>query len=73
MSNLVITVLGPVAPEEIGITDAHNRVWISPVECLSGDVPVLDQFDSIVAELTDYLQDGDNITARFSVSTKEYF
>ena len=71
MSDLVITVLGPVAPEEIGITDAHNRVWISPVESLSGDVPVLDQFDSIVAELTDYLQDGDNITARFSVSTKE--
>lgn len=71
MSNLVITVLGPVVPEEIGITDAYNRVWISPVECLSEDVPVLNQFDSIVAELTDYLQAGGNITARFSVSTKE--
>jgi len=65
MSNLVIDVLGPVAPEEIGITDAHNRVWISPVECLSEDAPVLDQFDLIVAELADYLQTSGNITARF--------
>ena len=71
MSDHVITILGPVPPEEIGITDAHNRVRISPVECLSEDVPVLNQFDSIAAELTDYLQTGSNITARFSVSTKE--
>jgi hypothetical protein len=67
----VIIILGPAAPEEISITDANNRVWITPDECLSENVPVLNQFDPIAAELTDYLQAGGNIIARFSVSTKE--
>ena len=71
MSNQVITVLGLVAPEEMGITYAHNRVWISLVECLTEDAPVLDQFNSIVAELADYLQTGGNITSRFAVPNKE--
>jgi phosphotriesterase-related protein len=58
MFSQVITVLGRVAPQEMGVTDAHNHVWISPVECPSEDAPVLDQFDSIVMELADYLQAG---------------
>ncbi|KAA3644706.1 MAG: hypothetical protein DWQ07_14945 [Chloroflexi bacterium] len=58
MDKKVITVLGPVAPDEMGITDAHNHVWISPVNSPAADAPMLNQQDAILAELKDYREAG---------------
>ncbi|MBI9043307.1 MAG: hypothetical protein JEZ06_02405 [Anaerolineaceae bacterium] len=51
MEKQIRTVLGPTAPHEMGITDAHNHIWISPPEELVEKVPVLNQEDLIKAEL----------------------
>jgi phosphotriesterase-related protein len=58
MSEEVITVLGPVSPDELGITDGHNHVWIAPQEVPAGNPPVLDQPEEILAELKDYRREG---------------
>ena len=50
----VMTVLGPLSHERLGVTDAHNHVWISPVPGADPSSPVLDQFDSIQQELVEY-------------------
>ncbi len=54
----VHTVTGPVAPEEIGITDAHNHVWIEPVAGAAQGAPVLDDADAALRELVLYRQAG---------------
>jgi predicted metal-dependent phosphotriesterase family hydrolase len=54
----VMTVQGPVPYEQLGITDAHNHVWIAPIPGVSGDCPVLDQYDQILGELVDYRTRG---------------
>lgn len=54
----VISVKGTVSHEELGITDAHNHVWISPVPGAAPDAPVLDQYDLILRELRDYRRAG---------------
>ncbi len=56
----VITVQGPVPYEQLGITDAHNHLWISPIPGVSGDSPVLDQYDQILIELVEYRLRGGN-------------
>jgi predicted metal-dependent phosphotriesterase family hydrolase len=56
----VMTVQGPIPYERLGITDAHNHVWISPVEGADCNNPVLDQFDQIVKELIEYRIAGAN-------------
>ena len=58
MGKKVTTVLGPVAPESMGITDAHNHLWISSLEGIPKQVPVLDQFDLILEELKAYKVNG---------------
>ncbi len=58
MEKQVITVTGPVAASQMGITDAHNHLWISPVDCPALDAPVLNQQEAIVAELQTYRQAG---------------
>jgi phosphotriesterase-related protein len=58
MGGQVITVLGPVAPAEMGVTDAHNHLWISPVKDPALGLPVLDQFEQIERELNEYRQAG---------------
>ncbi len=50
----VMTVRGPVQFEQLGITDAHNHVWIEPVPGADPDSPVLNQFDLIRKELIEY-------------------
>jgi phosphotriesterase-related protein len=50
----VVTVLGEVAYPELGITDAHNHVWIERVPGADLAAPVLDQFEPICAELREY-------------------
>lgn len=54
----VSTVTGPVAPGEIGITDAHAHVWISPAADTPAGAPVLDEFERSLQELVLYRQAG---------------
>ncbi|NJD58259.1 MAG: hypothetical protein C3F13_00590 [Anaerolineales bacterium] len=54
----IITVLGPVTHEQLGITDAHNHVWIEPVSGANPGSPVLDQYASILKELVEYQEQG---------------
>ncbi len=58
MSDHVITVTGPVEPEQLGITDAHNHAWIDPPIGAAPGVPVLCDFEAIAAELSDYYEVG---------------
>lgn len=51
MEKHIITVLGPVSPEEMGITDAHSHVWIAAQENQVETAPVLNQERQILAEL----------------------
>jgi predicted metal-dependent phosphotriesterase family hydrolase len=55
---LVMTVRGPVPYESLGITDAHNHVWIEPVAGADPNAPVLNQFDLIQKELVEYREFG---------------
>jgi len=52
-----MTVTGPVAPELLGVTDAHNHVWIRPTVSLPG-LPVLADAESITQELIAYRKAG---------------
>jgi predicted metal-dependent phosphotriesterase family hydrolase len=54
----VTTVEGPVPYEDLGITDAHNHVWISGVPGADPTGPVLNQFDAILRELVEYREAG---------------
>ena len=54
----VITVQGPLSHECLGITDAHNHTWISPVQGAEPGSPVLDRFDPILEELLEYREKG---------------
>lgn len=54
----VMAVHGPVAHERLGITDAHNHLWIEAVPGAEPDVPILDQFDPILKDLNAYREQG---------------
>lgn len=54
----IMTVLGPQTPGELGITDAHNHLWISEQDVLTKNAPVLNQEVQIQRELTDYKKAG---------------
>ncbi len=56
--SLVMTVLGAQPPEALGITDAHNHVWIDQVADTPEAVPYLDDPRAILQELLDYRQAG---------------
>jgi phosphotriesterase-related protein len=53
-----MTVLGPVTYGSLGITDAHNHVWIAPVHGADPASPVLDQYEQILRELVDFHATG---------------
>ncbi|MBP1610425.1 MAG: phosphotriesterase, partial [Acidobacteria bacterium] len=55
---MVETVNGPVAPEELGLTDAHTHVWIEPLDGVSPGSPQLFDQEAIAAELNDYRLSG---------------
>jgi predicted metal-dependent phosphotriesterase family hydrolase len=44
----VITVQGPIPYERLGITDAHNHMWIELVPGADPSTPALNQFDPIL-------------------------
>ncbi len=54
----VMTVLGPVPFEQLSITDAHNHVWIEPVDGAAQNAPILNDYDAIVKELVEYRNNG---------------
>jgi 5-phospho-D-xylono-1,4-lactonase len=54
----VMSVLGPVEPQSMGVTDAHNHVWIEAVEGADPKAPVLTQREAILSELIQYRQAG---------------
>jgi 5-phospho-D-xylono-1,4-lactonase len=54
----VMTVQGPFPYERLGITDAHNHLWIEPVPGADPGGPVLNQFDLILKELVLYREKG---------------
>ena len=54
----VNTVLGQKSHETLGITDAHNHVWIGATPGADAAAPVLDQFDLIRNELLSYRAAG---------------
>jgi predicted metal-dependent phosphotriesterase family hydrolase len=54
----VITVQGTIPYESLGITDAHNHMWIEPVTGADPGGPTLNQFDLILKELVEYREKG---------------
>ena len=54
----VMTVQGPIPYDELGITDAHNHMWIDPVPGADPGNPVLNQFDPLLMELVEYREKG---------------
>ena len=54
----VMTVRGWVDPADLGITDAHNHIWIEPVPGVPPGSPRLDDEAAILEELIDYRQAG---------------
>jgi len=58
MNNRIITVLGDALPDEMGVTDAHNHIWISPVNSGFEGAPVLNDQNAILDELIDFSKNG---------------
>lgn len=58
MPAIIQTVLGPIAPEALGVTDGHSHLWIEPVTGADPTAPVLDDESVIIAELVAYRQAG---------------
>ncbi|WP_420645062.1 phosphotriesterase family protein [Candidatus Leptofilum sp.] len=59
MSNpRLMTVLGPIAPAEMGIVDAHTHVWIEPVANADPDAPVLFDETAVLTELCQFKAAG---------------
>ena len=52
------TVTGPVEYSALGITDAHNHVWIDAIPGADANAPVLNDFNAIAQELSAYLAAG---------------
>ncbi len=55
---LVQTVLGEIDYKRLGITDAHNHVWIDPIPGADPSSPVLDRYPQILEELERYRAAG---------------
>ncbi len=54
----VMTVLGPIGPQEIGLCDAHSHVWIEPVPGGDPNAPQLFDEEPITQELREYREAG---------------
>lgn len=54
----VMTVSGPLPPQELGITDAHSHVWIEPVEGANLAGLIHDDEDGICADLIEFRAHG---------------
>jgi predicted metal-dependent phosphotriesterase family hydrolase len=54
----VNTVQGAIPYERLGITDAHNHMWIEPVPGADPSGPILNQFNLVLKELIEYREKG---------------
>lgn len=54
LESRVTTVLGPLAEDRFGLTDAHTHLWIDAVAGAADGSPVLDREAGILAELEEY-------------------
>ncbi len=54
----VRSVLGEISHDSLGITDAHNHVWIDQIPGADSAAPVLTQYEAILEELLDYKSAG---------------
>jgi predicted metal-dependent phosphotriesterase family hydrolase len=54
---MIQTINGLIAPENAGLTDAHEHVWIDAVVA-NNELPRLDHYDEIATELKDYRSAG---------------
>src|SRR5512133_2560801 len=54
----VLSVTGPVDPVRLGVTDAHNHLWIDPVAGSAPGSPVLNNPAAILEELRAYRAAG---------------
>jgi 5-phospho-D-xylono-1,4-lactonase len=54
----VMTVNGPIASSALGVTDAHQHVWIAPVAGGPAEAPLLCDRDAIATGLTAYRAAG---------------
>jgi phosphotriesterase-related protein len=52
------TVTGTIPPNDLGLTDGHNHLWISRQVVPASDAPVLDQPEDIQEELIAYRKAG---------------
>ncbi len=60
MQKQITTVQGRVPYKKLGITDAHNHLWISGQDVKAENAPILDQQEKIIQELVSYRQLGGN-------------
>ena len=56
--SMIMTVTGPISPDELGVTDAHTHTWIEPVSGTAPGLPVLFDQAKIMAELIEYRESG---------------
>jgi len=54
----VMTVMGWENPKKLGVTDAHNHLWIEPVPGIAAGLPQLFDHQAILEELLDYRSAG---------------
>lgn len=57
-SHEVITVLGPIAPEQMGITQTHEHLFIDAMDHYSSYEFVIDDEDVVAQELTEFTRLG---------------
>lgn len=57
-SHEVITVLGPIAPEQMGITQTHEHLFIDAMDHYSSYEFVIDDEDVVAQELTEFTKRG---------------
>ena len=57
-SKYIRTVTGAILPDQLGITDAHNHLWIEPVGATGENLPYLTDFDLQRSELEAFYKIG---------------
>ena len=57
-SKYISTVTGVISPHQLGVTDAHNHLWIEPVWGAGENLPYLTQFDLQQSELKAFYKAG---------------
>jgi len=54
----VMTVTGPMTPSELGVTDAHSHLWVSPARGVVFDAPHVTDAAAVTRQLVAFRQGG---------------